>query len=358
MSIHFEKLRVKQVRKETPECVSIVFDVPGSLREKFLYKHGQHLTMRTFINGEEVRRSYSLCSSPLENEWKVAIKKTEGGLFSAYANELLKAGDVLEVMQPLGNFYTELDSTHKKSYIFFAAGSGITPVISILKTILAIEPQSNLTLVYGNRSRNSIIFREELEALKNKYIDRFSIIHILSRETTDAEINYGRIDASKCAMLFDKALDIHADEFFICGPEEMLFTIKDFLEQHGVDEKRIHFELFTTEESKKPKVKIQKNEKEKKGLSKVTAKLDGVTFDFDVEKDGEAIIDAALQQGIELPYSCKGGVCSTCKAKLLAGEVEMDVHYSLESEEIAQGYILSCQSHPKSERVVIDFDIK
>jgi len=358
MSVHFEKLRIKQIKKETSDCVSIVFDIPQELQEKFLYKHGQHLTMRTFINGEEVRRSYSLCSSPLENEWKVAVKKAEGGLFSAYANELLKPGDVLEVMQPLGHFYTELNPQHKKSYIFFAAGSGITPVISIIKTILAVESKSNVTLVYGNRNRSSIIFREELEALKNKYIDRFSIIHVLSREMTDAEINHGRIDAAKCALLFDKVLDIHADEFFICGPEEMLFTVKNFLQQHDVDEKKIHFELFTTAESKKPKVKIERAAKEKKAVSKVTAKLDGIVFDFDVEKDGEAIIDSALMQGIELPYSCKGGVCSTCKAKLLEGEVEMDAHYSLEPEEIEQGYILTCQSHPKTENVVIDFDIK
>jgi ring-1,2-phenylacetyl-CoA epoxidase subunit PaaE len=212
--------------------------------------------------------------------------------------------------------------------------------------------------VYGNRNRSSIIFREELEALKNKYIDRFSIIHVLSREMTDAEINHGRIDAAKCTLLFDKVLEVHADEFFICGPEEMLFTVKDFLQQHSVDEKKIHFELFSTEESKKPKIKIQKSDNEKKDLSKITARLDGIIFDFDVEKDGEAIIDSALEQGIELPYSCKGGVCSTCKAKLLEGEVEMDAHYSLEPEEIEQGYILACQSHPKTEKVVIDFDIK
>lgn len=358
MSVHFEKLRIKQIKKETPDCVSIAFDIPEELQEKFLYKHGQHLTMRTFINDEEVRRSYSLCSSPLEKEWKVAVKKAEGGLFSAYANDLLKAGDVLEVMQPLGHFYTELHPQHKKSYIFFAAGSGITPVISIIKTILVVEPKSDVILVYGNRNRSSIIFREELEALKNKYIDRFSIIHVLSREMTDAEINHGRIDTAKCTLFFDKVLNIHADEFFICGPEEMLFTVKSFLEQRGVDEKKIHFELFTTAESKKTKVKIEKAAKEKKALSKVTAKLDGIIFDFDVEKDGEAIIDSALEQGIELPYSCKGGVCSTCKAKLLEGEVEMDAHYSLEPEEIEQGYILTCQSHPKTERVVIDYDIK
>ena len=359
MSVHFEKLRIKQIKKETSDCVSIVFDIPEELQQHFFYKHGQHLTMRTFINGEEVRRSYSLCSSPLDKEWRVAVKKAESGLFSSFANEKLKQGDILEVMPPLGHFYTEVNPSQKKSYVAFAAGSGITPVLSIIKTVLSTEPQSDFTLMYGNRNRSSIIFREELEALKNKYINRFSIIHVLSREMTDAEINYGRIDASKCKLLFDKKVaDIHADEFFICGPEEMIFTIKDFLQQQGVDEKKIHFELFTTPETKKPKQKAQKTHADDQQKCKVTAKLDGVVFDFDVEYDGDSIIDAALFQGIDLPYSCKGGVCGTCKAKLLEGKVEMDAHYSLEDEEIAHGYILACQSHPESERVIIDFDIK
>jgi len=359
MSVHFEKLRIKQIKKETPDCVSIIFDVPENLQEHFFYKHGQHLTMRTFINDEEVRRSYSLCSSPLDKEWRVAVKRAESGLFSTFANEKLKRGDVIEVMPPLGRFYTEVNPSQKKSYAAFAAGSGITPVISIIKTVLATEPQSDFTLVYGNRNRSSIIFREELEALKNKYINRFSIIHVLSREMTDAEINHGRIDAVKCKLLFDKKVaDINADEFFICGPEEMIFTVKDFLQQHGVDEKKIHFELFTTPETKKPKTKTERKQIAEERKCKVTAKLDGVVFDFDVEFDGDSIIDSALFQGIELPYSCKGGVCSTCKAKLLEGEVEMDAHYGLEQEEVEQGYILTCQSHPKTDRVVIDYDIK
>jgi ring-1,2-phenylacetyl-CoA epoxidase subunit PaaE len=235
----------------------------------------------------------------LDKEWKVAVKKAEGGLFSAYANDQLKPGDILEVMTPLGHFNTELNPAHKKSYVAFAAGSGITPVISIIKTILATEPKSDFTLVYGNRNRNSIIFREELEGLKNKYIDRFSIIHVLSREMTDAEINHGRIDEAKCALLFDKKiLDIQSDDFFICGPEEMLFTVKNFLLQRGVNEKKIHFELFTTAESKKPKIKDKKIESAKKPLSQITARLDGIVFDFVVVPDGEVIIDAALEQGI------------------------------------------------------------
>ena len=217
MSVHFEKLRIKQIKKETPDCVLIVFDVPDNLQQHFFYKHGQHLTMRTFINDEEVRRSYSLCSSPLDKEWRVAVKKAESGLFSMFANERLKEGDILEVMPPLGHFYTEVDPAQKKSYVAFAAGSGITPVISIIKTVLATEPQSDFTLVYGNKNRSSIIFREELEALKNKYMSRFQLIHILSREHTEAPLNEGRIDIQKCEQIFKSVAKPDADEFFICG---------------------------------------------------------------------------------------------------------------------------------------------
>src|SRR3954453_11609833 len=360
MSVHFEKLRIKQIKKETPDCVSIVFDIPEELQQIFFYKHGQHLTMRTFINGEEIRRSYSLCSSPLDKEWRVAVKKSQGGLFSTFANEKLKQGDVLDVMPPLGHFYTEVDPSQKKSYVAFAAGSGITPLLSIIKTVLSTETESDFTLTYGNRYRSSIIFREELESLKNKYINRFSIIHILSREMTDAEINYGRLNAAKCKLLFEKkVVDMNSDEFFICGPEEMIFTVKDFLQKQGVQEKKIHFELFTTPGiNQKLKTKTKKQEAEEKVKSYVTAKLDGIMFGFEADYDGDTILDAALKQGADLPYSCKGGMCCTCKAKLLEGEVEMDVHYGLEAEEVEQGFILTCQSHPRTEKVVIDFDIK
>jgi ring-1,2-phenylacetyl-CoA epoxidase subunit PaaE len=201
MSIHFHKLSVKEVRRETPECVSVLFDLPEEIKKDFEFKQGQSLTMRTLLNGEEVRRTYSICGSPLDNEWRVAIKKQEGGLFSGFANERLKKGDVLEVMPPVGKFYTHLDPQQKKNYVAFAAGSGITPVISIIKTTLRTEPKSQFTLVYGNRNKNSIIFKEELEGLKDKFIDRFRIIHILSRERTDAPINSGRIDTNKLSEL-------------------------------------------------------------------------------------------------------------------------------------------------------------
>ena len=359
MSIHFHPLRIKKINKETDQCVSVEFEVPKKLAEAFQFKQGQSLTMRTILNGEEVRRTYSLCSSPLDNKWSVAIKKVEGGSFSIFANESLKEGDELEVMEPVGKFYTELDQANKKNYLAFAAGSGITPVISIIKTTLRAEPGSTFTLVYGNRSRSSIIFFEDLEGLKNKFIDRFNLINILSREKTDSQINFGRIDIGKLTEL-EKLVDYKKmDEIFICGPEEMIFCVKNFLEQKEISEKKIHFELFTTSGQKKSKVKSQESKIEGGPSSKITVKLDGRSFDFDLSLNSDTtILDAALKQGADLPFACKGGMCCTCKAKLLEGEVEMDVHWGLEHEEIERGYILTCQSHPKTEKVVVDFDIK
>lgn len=359
MSIHFHPLQVKEVRKETPECVSVVFDIPEHLKQSFQFKQGQSLTIKTILNGEEVRRTYSICSSPLDNEWRVAIKKVQGGIFSTFANDQLKKGDVLEVMSPVGKFYTELNPAHKKNYVAFAAGSGITPVLSLIKTTLSVEPLSTFTLVYGNRSRSSIIFFEELEGLKNKYIDRFNLIHLLSRERTDAPINFGRLSVDKL-MELDKLISYEAvDEFFLCGPEEMIFCIKGFLEGRDISKNKIHFELFTIPGEKRSVVKNEKTIDDKGPKSNITIKLDGRSFDFGLSLTSNAtILDAALQQGADLPFACKGGVCCTCKAKLLEGQVEMDVHWGLEEDEVEKGYILTCQSHPKSKRVVIDFDIK
>ncbi len=359
MSIHFHTLAVKEVRRETSDCVSIAFAVPAELKETFQFKQGQYLTLRTQINGEEVRRSYSICSSPLDNELRVAIKKTEQGLFSTYANEQLKKGDVLDVMQPIGKFYVELDPSQRRQYIGFAAGSGITPLLSIIKTTLLTEPLSSFTLVYGNRNRHSIIFKEELEALKNLYMDRFRIIYILSREKTDAAINFGRIDADKCCALCEKTLDMHnTDAFFLCGPENMIFSVKEQLEKVGVDKKKIHFELFTSPGGKKMADDRPEMTENSEVKSRITVKLDGISFDFDLGFEGDAILDAALKHGADLPYACKGGVCCTCRAKLIEGEVDMDVNYGLEQEEIEQGFILTCQSHPRTEKVVVDFDMK
>jgi ring-1,2-phenylacetyl-CoA epoxidase subunit PaaE len=358
MALQFHRLIVKEVKKETSDCVSVSFEIPEGLKKEFSYKAGQNLTLRTWLDGqEEVRRSYSLCSSPLDNEWKVAIKKVPGGRFSQFANEQLKAMAMLEVMPPTGKFTVEPDPVNKKNYVAFAAGSGITPVISIIKTVLRTEPESRFTLVYGNKNRMSIIFKEELEALKNKFMSRFRMVHVLSRELTDATINHGRIDADKCDALFTKHLELDADEFLLCGPEGMIFCVRDFLKSKGIDEKKIHFELFTSPDQKRSDINRQATVEEAHvPKSRIVIIRDGRQFEFDLEYDNEPILDAAIHNGIDLPYSCKGGVCSTCSAKVVEGEVKMDVCYALEPEDVAKGFILTCQSHPKTERVVVSFD--
>jgi ring-1,2-phenylacetyl-CoA epoxidase subunit PaaE len=357
MSIHFHKVRVKEVRKETADCVSVLLDIPAELQSTFAYREGQNITIKTNVNGEEVRRSYSLCTSPAEKEWRVAVKAVPNGSFSQYANTQLKAGDELEVLPPTGSFNVPLAAGNRKNYVAVAAGSGITPIISIIKTILQTEPQSQVTLVYGNRDRNSIIFREALEALKNTYMQNFRIVHVLSREVTDATINTGRIDAAKCDQLFNGYLDLTADAFFLCGPADMIFCVRDYLAAKGVSGQKIHFELFTTpatankDAAPRPKPLEGKNAK-----SQVTVKIDGNAFSFELGFNEKNILDAALKQGADLPYACKGGVCSTCRAKVLEGEVSMDENYALEADEIVEGYVLTCQAHPKTDRVVIDFD--
>lgn len=357
--IHFHLLPVKKVQQETDDCVSITFAVPEELYDTFQFIQGQSLTLRKYFNGEEVRRSYSICSSPYDNELKIAVKKTEGGIFSTYANEQLKADDILEVMPPVGTFYTELHPDNKKHYVAFAAGSGITPVLSIIKTTLIAEPYSTFTLIYGNRTKNNIIFKEAFEALKDKYMARLQIIYLLSREATDIPLNSGRIDTAKCGLLFEKMIDIHkVDDYFLCGPEQMIFTVKDFLLQNGVNEEHIHFELFTIPGINKSTVDTPPSTAtEDSPKAQVSVKLDGITYDFQLAYNDQTILDAALNAGADAPYACKGGVCTTCKAKLLEGQVEMDAHWGLEQDEIDDGYILTCQSHPITEKVVVDYDV-
>jgi len=359
MAVHFHKLRIKEVRQETGDCVSLSFEIPASLQEQFYFEPGQNITIKSNIGGEELRRSYSICAAPYENELRVAVKQVDAGKFSSYANTVLKAGDELEVLPPTGRFNTPLLPANRKRYLAFAAGSGITPVLSIIKTTLYTEPGSSFTLVYGNRSRKSILFFEALEALKNKFINRFNFINILSREKTDTPLNSGRIDKEKLAEL-GKLIDYKkTDEFFICGPEQMIFCVKDFLAEQNIEPKKIHFELFTTPgQQQQPSDKKFIAVKEAGPQSQVTVKLDGRSFDFKLGFNSDSILDAALQQGADLPYACKGGVCCTCRAKLVEGEVRMDVNWGLEQEEIEQGFILTCQSHPKTEKVVVDFDVK
>lgn len=358
MALHFHPLKIKNIKSETPDCVSIAFDIPVELQKEFAFKQGQSLTLRKTLDGEEIRRSYSICTSPFDNEVRVAVKKVEGGLFSTFANTLLQPGDTIDVMPPSGNFYTDLDPQNKKNYVALAAGSGITPILSIIKTTLITEPQSTFTLIFGNRNTSSIIFKEELEALKDKYIERFRLYHILSRERMDAEINYGRINGDKCFQL-TKLIDLQAaDEIFICGPEEMIFSVRDHLFEKGIDKKKVHFELFTTPLRKAGSFKPQAVSEANKNTSKITVTLDGRSFDYDLDYNSNNILDAALAQGADLPFACKGGVCTTCKAKLIEGKIEMEVNYGLEPDEVEAGFILTCQAHPRTEKVVVDFDVK
>jgi len=359
--LHFHPLKIKDLRTETRECISIAFDIPEELKSIYQFQQGQNITIKWMVDGEEIRRSYSICSSPLENELRVAVKKVLQGRFSGYANTRLKKGDVLEVLPPTGKFNTPLSPANNKKYLAFASGSGITPVLSIIKTTLATERKSQFTLVYGNRNRTSIIFKEELEALKNRYMERLTIHHVLSREKTDAGVNHGRIGAEKCEELNGRLIEVSGmNEFFICGPEEMIFSVRDWLLTKGIDQKSIHFELFTTPgqqiKSGQP-VSVKRSAEEGK-KSKVSITLDGISFDFELTYGGEPILDAALKLGADLPFSCKGGVCSTCRARLIEGEVEMDTNYALEPDELERGFILTCQSHPRSEKVVVNFDMK
>jgi ring-1,2-phenylacetyl-CoA epoxidase subunit PaaE len=358
MSTAFYKVKIKDIRKETYDTVSISFDIPDELMSSFQYKQGQYLTFKVPGNEDE-RRSYSLCSSPLDHEWRVAVKLVKGGLFSVLANEQLQIGDELEIMPPLGHFYSELNPENKKHYIFFAAGSGITPVISIIKTILLTEPQSECTLFYSNKSSSGIIFKEQLEALKNKNLGRFSLYYLLSREKMDIELFQGRINEKKCRQLLEIFKHIvRADEFFLCGPFEMIESVKHTLLNSGVDKRKIHTELFTPPEQKTTQIGKQQIEKvgSKDKTSQVSVNVDGVTIEFELSYHGRSVLEEAISKGADLPYSCKGGVCSTCRARLIEGDVEMTVNYALEEEEIEDGYILTCQSHPRSEKVMIDFD--
>lgn len=355
--MNFYTLTIKDIRKETADCVSIAFEIPAIIKEEFNYNAGQYITLKIKINDEEVRRSYSLCSSPLENDFRIAVKQVDGGLFSTFANHQLQIGDSLDVAVPNGKFGTHHNNNETKKYVAIAAGSGITPVLSIIKTTLIAEPTSEFILVYGNKNTGSIIFKEEIEALKNKFVGRLQLIHILSREKTDAPISSGRIDREKLQQLSKLINWKNCSEFFICGPEEMILTAKDFLEKQSIDKKQIHFELFTTSAKTKNKTFVPQVKSEAK--SKITIKSDGRTFEVEIGfNEDKTILDAALQNGADLPFACKGGVCCTCKAKLLEGQVEMDVNWGLEHEEIEQGFILTCQAHPLTEKVLVDYDVK
>ena len=353
MTPKFHTLTISKICKETEDTVSITFDIPTELKEDFSFKSGQYLTLRASINGNDERRSYSLSSSPFENEWTVAIKQVENGIFSTYANQELKVGQTIEVMTPNGNFHVNTSVEHKKSYVLIAAGSGITPIISIAKTVLHEEPNSEVTLFFGNKGFASIIFREEIEGMKNKFMERLRVVHVLSRESLGNAIQKGRIDSEKLIKLHKAFLNNSPiDEIFVCGPEEMIQSVRDTFTEIVSDAKNIHFELFTSAGSKKPIVKSS----EPSIAANVKVIIDGDVLELAMESDGDTILDAAFKAGGDLPFACKGGVCCTCKAKILEGTASMDINYGLEPDEIEAGYILTCQAHPTSKTLTVSFD--
>lgn len=358
-SLKFHPLKIKDIRSETSDCISVSFDIPETLRDTFHFLPGQYLTLRTPVNGEEVRRSYSICSSHRDNELRVAIKKVDNGKFSTYAHEYLKKGDTLDVMPPMGKFTPHKTDKSHQQYLAIAAGSGITPVMSIMKTLLEEDTSAGFTLVYGNRSRTSIIFRDAIEGLKNKYMQRLSVYHVLSREQMDIPLFTGRINAQKCAEFCGSLIDINTiDEAFICGPEEMILSVREQLIASGITSDKVHIELFTSPDQPKAVHEqwVAAHQGSDELMSKVSITLDGATFEIDVPYNGLSILDAALQKGADLPFACKGGVCCTCRARVMEGVVEMEVNYALEAYETQKGYILTCQSHPRSEKVIVDFD--
>lgn len=362
MATHFHPLKIKEIQKLTEDCVRLSFEVPPHLQDAFAFTPGQYLTFRIQHEDRELRRSYSICSAPQDETISVAVKKVDLGKFSTLANTAFYEGMEIEVMEPMGNFIRKKKAA-QKNYLLIAAGSGITPLMSIMQSVLTEEPNANITLLYGNRSRNSIIFKDQIEALKNKHMERLSVYHIFSRELADTILFNGRIGGEKLESFGNLLLNYDSfDEIFICGPEEMILSARDFFkEKTNVDPQHVHFELFSSPDQPRQSSaewtkKLEQIDTSQK--SKVTVRLDGVAFEMDLAYGGDNILDAALRHGADLPFACKGGVCATCKAKLIEGEVDMEVNYSLEPDELASNFILSCQAHPRSEKVVVDFDIK
>ncbi|QFZ54417.1 ferredoxin--NADP reductase [Oceanihabitans sp. IOP_32] len=346
----FYKLSIKDIKRETNKAISLSFKVPESLKDQFTFKAGQYLTLKTIINGKEVRRDYSLCSSPKSGVLKVAIKAVEEGLFSAYANTTLKAGDTLEVAPPRGRFIFEPNDKTTKNIEAFAAGSGITPILSIIKCALEEEEQSKVILVYGNKTPEDTMFLDELLELQRVYKDRFSIQFVFSQVDEDDAI-FGRIEKSTVNFVTkNKYKNIDVDAYYLCGPEAMINTVKSVLIENNIDENRIHFELFKTS---KP-VQIEENAPSS-GKTKITVVVDDESTTFEMSSK-QTILEAALDKDIDAPYSCQGGICSSCLARITEGEATMRQNNILTESEVAEGLILTCQAEPKSETIVVDYD--
>lgn len=350
----FHPLKVSDIVRETADTVSLAFEIPSEIKQHYQYKQGQYLTLKFIIDGEESRRSYSICSSPVEgHELRIAIKRVKDGKVSTYINDVIKIGDVIEVMIPMGNFYTEMDSAHKKNYVLFAGGSGITPILSILKTILIAEPLSSITLFYGNNDEASVIFKKHLDTLSSGYSDRLNTFHLLNiAPHNHPGLLQGMLTKEKCIELLKTYVDFSLDnEFFICGPTPMMDNAVAALKYLNAPESKIHVEYFSTPASNAPVPETIVNAIG----SRAMIIKDGDEFNVDL-LPSETILQAALRIGMDAPYACQGGSCCTCRALLEEGEVKMTVNYALSAAEVERGYILTCQSHATTPNVVINYD--
>ncbi len=349
----FEPWDVTAIRKTIADAVEITLAPASGKLPGFL--PGQHLTFRRSFDGVELRRNYSICTAPHEGQIKVGIKRIEGGVFSTWANEELKLGDRLEAMPPQGRFTLKTDPDAARNYIAFAGGSGITPILSMLRAVLAEEPRSTFTLVYANRAVSSIMFREELEDLKDAHLGRFSLVHVLETDAQEIDLFTGRLDAEKCAALFRSWVDVgSADEALICGPEPMMEAVRESLLSHGMARDAIHFELFRSDQpGRAPHPAPRRGGTAARVEAEV--RLDGASYRFEVP-EGTSLLDAALQNGVDAPYACKAGVCASCKARLLEGKVDMIANHALEDYEVEAGQVLTCQCYPLSEKIVISYD--
>jgi len=350
----FHALSVKNIRRETADCVSISFDIPADLQAQYKFVPGQYLTLRATIKGQDIRRSYSISSGLQDGECRVAIKKVEQGLFSTWANEELKEGEVIQVMTPMGSFSPALDADAQRHYLLIGAGSGITPLISIAKSVLCHEPKSEVSLIYGNRHFQQIIFRDELEDLKDTHLGRFRVFHVLSGEPNDIGLFHGRINNEKIRGFLNTFFaETAIDAVFLCGPQEMTENAKQLFLEKGIDPEHVHAELFNT--AQPVKREEVKRVEEAADLCDVSVIMDGQQTDFKMQM-GVMVLDAAQKAGMDIPFSCKGGMCCTCRAKVLEGQAEMLVNYALEPGEVQDGYVLTCQTVPKSSKLVVDFD--
>jgi ring-1,2-phenylacetyl-CoA epoxidase subunit PaaE len=353
MTPKFHSLRIREVRRETPECVSLAFEVPEELAGEYHFVQGQHLNLRAQLNGEEARRSYSICSGVDDGELRVAIKKVSSGRFSVWVNESLKAGDCIDVMTPEGRFFTPLDPAHAKNYVAFAAGSGITPVLSLIRTTLAREPRSRFTLVYGNRRLSGVMFNEALWSLKDRYLSRFALFNVFSREEQEVELFNGRIDAAKVRAFLGTLIPAAGiDEAFVCGPATMIDEVEGALLAAGVPHEHVHVERFGVPGA----AAAAPVDDAEAAEARITLVIDGVRREIDFHRGQRSILEAGRAAGIDLPFSCKGGMCSTCRAKLIDGEVKMAKNYALEPHEVDAGFVLTCQSYPLTDHVLISFD--